>query len=448
MKILKRAFLFTLITSSTSVLFSQNSKKMNSILNEKKDFTPVASASSSQNDFDFLVGTWNIHNKQLKSRLTNSNEWIEFDATHEMRKVLTGFGNVENICAIVNGSMYEGMAIRLFNPATKLWSIYWADNKSVTMDNPVVGSFENNIGIFYGKEMFKGNEVILKFKWDATDIERPVWSQSFSADDGKTWEWNWYMYFSRRANDVMQNLNANHNIKVIELRDYLIKPGRRDEFINYFEENFIKSQNVLGGYTLGQYRVKGADDNFFWIRGFSDMAARNKFLNDFYYGPFWKSHKTLPNSLLLNNDNVHLLKPLNLNDSPHDADYSFSTNWFGLTKGIAVVDFYISNTKLNKLIEFVKATYVSIIHDAGAINTSFWISEEKPNDFPALPVFQDKNLLVQITFYKDELEYESKIKLIAAKMNEEQKTNFADLVTIKNTLIIYPTDKSFLISNE
>lgn len=244
---------------------------------------------------------------------------------------------------------------------------------------------------------------------------------------------------------VNQNLNANQNIKVIELRDYVIKPGRRDEFIELFEENFTQSQNILGGYTLGQYRIKGADDHFFWIRGFKDMSARNKFLNDFYRGSSaWKQNKATANSMLVNNDNVHLLKPLNLRGSSNDSEYSFNSNWFGLEKGIAVIDFYTSNTKLEKLIEFMKKKYVAILNSSKIEATSFWTSEMTPNDFPALPVFQDKNLLVQITFYRNEFDYQTRMKDVDSKMNEELKSEMADLVTIRNTLIIYPTQKSFL----
>ncbi len=250
----------------------------------------------------------------------------------------------------------------------------------------------------------------------------------------------------RRGNDEVQNLNANQNIKVIELRNYLVRHKRRDEFINLFEENFTRSQNILGGYTLGQYRIKGADDNFFWIRGFKDMPARYKFLNDFYFGsPIWKQHKSAANSMLLNNDNVYLLKPLNLKDDSNDAEFSFNTNWFGQEKGIAVVDFYTSNTKREKLIEFVKKKYAVMLNNSKIENISFWTSEPTPNDFTGLPVFQDKNLLVQITFYKNELEYQAKMKDVDSKMNDELKSEIADLVTIKKTLIIYPTEKSFLL---
>lgn len=264
-----------------------------------------------------------------------------------------------------------------------------------------------------------------------------------------------FVSFSQTSKDMnkiasnvrTKNLNVNEQIKLIELRNYLIKPGRRDYFINYFEENFIASQNEQGGYILGQYRVKGAEDNFFWIRGFKDMSSRSGFLNEFYHCAFWKEHRSVPNSLLLNNDNVHLLKPLAFNDSASKNETSFDAGWFGKNKGIAVVDFFISNTKLERLIAFVKNRYASILKDAGVETTSFWISETTPNDFTALPVFQDKNLLVQISFYKNESDYYVKMKAIDAKMSDEEKTDMADLVTVRNTLIIYPTEKSFSLAN-
>ena len=147
--------------------------------------------------------------------------------------------------------------------------------------------------------------------------------------------------------------------------------------------------------------------------------------------------------MLLNNDNVHLLKPLDINESAIENEIGFNSKWFGKKKGIAVVDFFISNTKLNKLILFVKNHYAEILSNAGVENTSFWVSETTSNDFTDLPVFQDKNLLVQITFYKDELEYQTQMKVVNSKINDEQKADLADLVTLKNTLIVYPTEKSF-----
>jgi len=149
-----------------------------------------ASATSSQNDFDFLVGKWLLKDKKLKSRLTGSNEWIEFESTVEMRKLLNGIGNMDIYRTTFDGKPFEGIAIRLFNPKTKLWSIYWADSNVGVMDPPVVGSFEGTIGKFYCKDKFKGKDIVVAFIWDKTDPVNPVWSQAFSPDNGKTWEVN------------------------------------------------------------------------------------------------------------------------------------------------------------------------------------------------------------------------------------------------------------------
>ncbi|MEP6676176.1 MAG: hypothetical protein ABJA78_13525 [Ferruginibacter sp.] len=169
----------------------------NRILNEAGELDITASANSSKTDFDFFIGKWRIKNNKLKSRLDNCKEWIEFEATQTDHKALNGLANMDHFYATLNGKSFEGMTIRLFNPKTKLWSIYWADSNTGVFDPPVVGSFENGIGHFYTKDIFQGNEILVKFQWDKTDIDNPVWSQAFSADNGETWEWNWYMYMSR-----------------------------------------------------------------------------------------------------------------------------------------------------------------------------------------------------------------------------------------------------------
>jgi hypothetical protein len=157
----------------------------------------TSSPTSSKSDFDFFVGHWNIRNRKLKTRLNNCSEWIEFDAKQEMFKVLNGTGNVDFFRTENEGHPFEGMTLRLFNPRTKLWSIYWADSNEGVLDKPVTGSFENGIGRFYSNDVFKGKDIMVVFVWDATNPNEPVWSQAFSDDQGKTWEWNWYMYMTR-----------------------------------------------------------------------------------------------------------------------------------------------------------------------------------------------------------------------------------------------------------
>ena len=159
----------------------------------------TAPASSSKHDFDFLVGSHIIHQRALKDRLRGSQDWREYDGTSKSTALLDGTVNQE-IYQLINstGKSYEGMALRLFNPLTKLWSIYWIQSDvGMLGDPPEVGYFENAVGFFFSQGMFTGKNITTVFKWDAREKSKPIWSQAFSEDNGKTWEWNWYMYYSR-----------------------------------------------------------------------------------------------------------------------------------------------------------------------------------------------------------------------------------------------------------
>lgn len=165
------------------------------VFDSKGELIHTPSATSSKTDFDFFIGQWKLQNKVLKKKPDNTTEWTEFDATQEMHTILNGIGNVDNFIAVRNGKPFEGMTLRLFNPQTKLWSIYWADsNYGVLGLPPVVGSFENKVGHFFSKD---GEHQFTVYRWDARDPNKPIWSQATSQNDGKTWEWNWYMYMRR-----------------------------------------------------------------------------------------------------------------------------------------------------------------------------------------------------------------------------------------------------------
>lgn len=166
-------------------------------LNTEGLLIAAPSATSSRYDFDFLEGRWDVYNRKLKTRLNGCSQWDEFTATQELRIILQGLGNTDQFMTMINGRVFEGMTLRLFNPVTRLWSIYWADSHVAILDKPVVGSFHNKIGHFFADDFFNGQPIKVRFQWDATDPEKPVWSQAFSADEGETWEWNWYMYFSK-----------------------------------------------------------------------------------------------------------------------------------------------------------------------------------------------------------------------------------------------------------
>ena len=176
---------------------NQNFKVPKISFNANNELIIKASPTSSKDDFDFFQGKFKLHNKKLKSIFNHCDEWDEFESTQEMYKVLHGLGNIDNFLATRDGKPFEGMTVRLFNPETKLWSLYWADSNKGKFDSPVVGSFENNIAYFFTKDLINEKEVIVVFRWDSTDRNNPVWSQAFSNDNGINWEWNWYMYMTK-----------------------------------------------------------------------------------------------------------------------------------------------------------------------------------------------------------------------------------------------------------
>lgn len=161
------------------------------------DLKIVPSKTSSKNDFDFYPGDWEIRVERLAKRFQNSKEWLENRATEELRPILNGLGLIGQFRQKTDSGLYEGMAMHLFDPATRLWSNYWADSDRGFLEPPVIGSFDGKGGVFYGKDSHDGKPVDVMYKWDLTDRSNPVWSQAFSRDKGKAWETNLIMHYSK-----------------------------------------------------------------------------------------------------------------------------------------------------------------------------------------------------------------------------------------------------------
>lgn len=251
-----------------------------------------------------------------------------------------------------------------------------------------------------------------------------------------------FLTASKTPDHDLPGVENDHPIGVIELRNYIMKPGRRDTFINLFERNFVESQDTLNGHILGRYRVGGQADHFCWIRGFENMGARSKFLPTFYHGPVWKQYHNTANSMLANNDNVYLLKPMDCHGDSLVSARSVSSRILKPKKGITVVQFYIANSKLPHLLKLFSRGYLDQMQKSGFADFSLWKSEMQQNDFPQLPVFQDKNLLVIISFFSNEREHLAAVQKLESGLTPDQHADFDDTVTLKNTWILYPTANS------
>jgi hypothetical protein len=165
-----------------------------------KDTQPASTASDGQHDFDFEIGTWKIHLSRLKDRLAGSTTWVDFDGTSVTRKVWNGKANLEEFETDSQTGHIEGLTLRLYDPQSHQWRIYWANGKDAILGQPMIGEFKNGRGEFFDQEPWNGRAVFVRFIWSNTTAT-PHFEQSFSDDGGKTWEVNWITN-QTRVNDV------------------------------------------------------------------------------------------------------------------------------------------------------------------------------------------------------------------------------------------------------
>ena len=84
-----------------------------------------------RHDFDFLFGAWQIANrKRVTPLVPGDHEWIEFDAVSEARPILAGLANADTYSApgFPGRPGFQGFTLRLFEPKTGLWRIWWASS--------------------------------------------------------------------------------------------------------------------------------------------------------------------------------------------------------------------------------------------------------------------------------------------------------------------------------
>lgn len=149
-------------------------------------------------DFDFLMGIWTVHHRYLVHRLADCHDWIEFSGSCAARKILDGFGNIDENEINLPGDRYRGMSLRTWDPAKARWSIYWLDSRIPgRLFPPVLGRFEDGLGLFYGDDEFDGRSIRVRYVWSRMTDSSARWEQAFSLDEGNSWESNWVMDFTR-----------------------------------------------------------------------------------------------------------------------------------------------------------------------------------------------------------------------------------------------------------
>ena len=150
--------------------------------------------------FDFLAGRWTVAHRRLRQRLAGDTRWEEFEGACESRPIIGGLGTIDDNILELPAGTYRAATLRVFDPTTALWSIWWIDGRAPRLEPPVHGRFKNGLGTFLGDDVLDdGRPVQVRFTWSEIAAHSARWDQAFSADGGATWEDNWTMYFERIA---------------------------------------------------------------------------------------------------------------------------------------------------------------------------------------------------------------------------------------------------------
>jgi hypothetical protein len=161
------------------------------------DSSPKPAQDAHQHDFDFEFGNWHTRIRRLVQPLTGSDKWMDLDGTSVVRKLWDGRGNLGEL-DVANPTLHlQGISLRLYNPETQQWSIFWANSKDGELGKPMIGDFKNGRGEFYNQETLRGTAIFVRFIF--SDITPTTFrlEQAFSADGGKTWEPNWIATFTK-----------------------------------------------------------------------------------------------------------------------------------------------------------------------------------------------------------------------------------------------------------
>lgn len=188
-------------------------------------------------------------------------------------------------------------------------------------------------------------------------------------------------------------------VTVIELRRYVMRPGRRDDLIALFDGVFVEPLEAAGMRVLGQFRDVDDPDLFVWMRGFADMDARRRSLETFYGGTLWAEHRNAANATMIDSDDVHLLRPAwDGAGLPEPIAVRAGVGADAQPAGVVIITIHTLHTAADAtLLDAVRARLV----DSGALAHGVYVTEPAKNDFPRLPVHEGRHVVVAVLVFDD-----------------------------------------------
>jgi quinol monooxygenase YgiN len=191
---------------------------------------------------------------------------------------------------------------------------------------------------------------------------------------------------------------------IIDLRQYTVYPGTRDAFIDLFDREFVETQEAAGMRLIGQFRDLGDPNRFVWLRGFADMAAREKALTQFYlHGEAWQRHAEAARSMMIDSSDALLLRPVR-----PDLAFALERPACRAAPGSASPESLVVATIHHlpapadaDLLGFFDRIVGPAQIDAGARLLGLVVTEHSPNNFPRLPLREGENVLVSFLGFAD-----------------------------------------------
>jgi hypothetical protein len=191
------------------------------------------------------------------------------------------------------------------------------------------------------------------------------------------------------------------DFQVIEFRRYKIKEGEREHFAEYFESYFPEAFQQMGAILFGQFLERKNPTGFTWLRGFKNTDARAIINASFYYGPLWREHSSTMNNLMVDSDNVLLLRPLSPEQEVPVLPAVDPIKEEKGAQGIVVAQiFAVKPNSVDAFARQADQTFAGY-RAAGAREAGVLVTLDAPNNFPQLPVRTDGAYLVWLGIVKD-----------------------------------------------
>ncbi len=218
---------------------------------------------------------------------------------------------------------------------------------------------------------------------------------------------------------------------VVELRQYAMVPGARDTLIDLFEREFVEAQEARGMVPVGHYRDLDDPNSFVWFRGFAGMETRRDALDAFYTSPTWLAHRNEANATLIDSDNVLLLRPARPGSGfdvrgmtrPGGAQRENAAGSF-VAVSVLMLDAPASS-------ELIGAFEDAVLPALQAERIAYFVTEERPNDFPRLPVREGEHAFAVTGICPTRRDLDAWVRLVETRLPDAAGDSAKKLETLR-----------------